>query len=293
MEVAKLIKIIHIPIIQLFLDIFNLSLRRKIKEKMHFIKQKIVLSLFLLILCVTLQAQKAFEAGEILKYKVSYHWGILWLSAGTVEFEVKENILPGYLDFVVTGRTYKQYDPFFKVRETYTSTVFTTTLLPVFSGRDAIEGKYWAKENCHFNQEKGTVHCVISRSTGKNTDSTLVDAQNTFDILSAAYFFRDKDFSAMKKNEVFPLKVIVDGELYSIIVKYLGNETCSSAGKKYDCAKFSLNTIKGTIFTGNDKIHLWVTNDERKIPIRLTSKIQVGEVDVKFVSSSWQTLSRR
>jgi len=253
----------------------------------HFIKPKIVLLISLLTLSITLQAQKAFDVGEILKYKVSYHWGIVWLSAGTAEFEVKKNAHSDYLDFVVTGKTYKQYDPFFKVRETYTSTVSKTTLLPIYSGRDAIEGKYWAKENCHFNQEKGTVHCEITRSTGKNTDSTLVDTQNTYDILSAAYSFRDRDFSAMKKDEQFPLKVIVDGELYIIKVKYLGDEMCAdNSGKKHNCAKFSLNTVEGTIFDGKEKVHLWVTNDDKKIPIRLTSKIQVGEVDVKFVPST-------
>ncbi len=47
-----------------------------------------------------------FDAGEKLVYKLFYNWGDLWLSAGEVEFTVKDlgdeyQILPSYKCFLI------------------------------------------------------------------------------------------------------------------------------------------------------------------------------------------------
>jgi hypothetical protein len=106
-------------------------------------------------------------------------------------------------------------------------------------------------------------------------------------MLSAAYYFREYDFTKMHVNDMYYLNTIVDGALYSIQVRYLGNETTTdNAGKSYSCSKFSVSTIKGNVFNGDERITMWLSRDAAKIPVRVSSKIRIGEINVELMSAA-------
>ena len=71
--------------------------------------------------------EKAFLPGEKLQYQLYYNWGFVWIQAGTAEFKVCLTTChkkPAY-QLMVSGRTQKSFDSFYKVRDTIISYVDT------------------------------------------------------------------------------------------------------------------------------------------------------------------------
>lgn len=213
----------------------------------------------------------AFSIGEQVYYKVSYNWNSLWLNAGEVSFKVNEgffNNAPCY-HMVGYGSTYKSYDMFYKVRDTYESYMDMQTLKPLRFVRNVNEGGYTINQNVIF----------------KHKENQAVSAKGTFpipeciqDVLSAIYFARNIDFAKYKKNDTIPVTLFLDDKIYPVYIRYLGKEIVTTRNGKYNCIKFTPLLIEGTIFKGGEEMKVWVTDDGNKIPVRVESPIIVGSV---------------
>jgi hypothetical protein len=244
------------------------------------------LSILLFLSITRLYAFKSFAEGEVLTYKIYYHLGLVWVPAAQVTLSVVPNVDSKYVTFRAVGATYKRYDLFFKVRESFESTVLKTTLLPVVASRSAIEDSYKAEESYLFDQRAGTVDYKIIRNSGNNTFGSFSETQGYFDILSAAYYIRESDYSKLHINDLISISIIMDGEKYNMAIRFLGYETCKDHNKKpINCAKFSVNTIKGTVFNGDEHIFIWMSLDEAKLPIKVVSKIRVGEINGQLIKT--------
>jgi len=233
-------------------------------------------------------AQKSFAPGEVLTYKAFYHWGVLWLPAANITLRVLPNENPRFLTIRANGISFKRYDLFFKVRENFESTIFKNTLLPVEASRNAIEGSYSAREQYRFNDSTNTIDYNISINEGKTKDSGKIEkADGYFDMLSAAYYMREYDYSKFKINQKIRVHTVINGKVFPIEIQYIGNELCKDGNNKNRmCAKFTASTVPGTVFKGNEKITIWMSFDSAKIPVKVTSKLKIGEVNVELTGAS-------
>ena len=69
-------------------------------------------------------------------------------------------------------------------------------------------------------------------------------------------------------------------------IRYLGKETISTKYGKIRAIKIKPLTIKGTIFEGGEKMTVWISDDENKVPVRVESPIIVGSVRLDMTSFS-------
>ncbi|MTK53951.1 DUF3108 domain-containing protein [Paludibacter sp.] len=249
---------------------------------------KLILLCFFITFANTAFSQKSFAPGEVLTYKAYYHWGVLWLPAASITLKVLPNENPNFLTIKANGISFKRYDLFFKVRENFESTIFKNTLLPIEARRNAVEGSYSAQEHYRFNDSANTIDYNISVNEGKTKNAGKIEkADGYFDMLSAAYYMREYDFSKLKLNQKIRVNTIINGKIYPIEIQYVGNETCKdNNNKSYMCAKFAASTVPGTIFKGNEKISIWMSLDSAKIPVKVTSKLKIGEVNVELTGAS-------
>src|SRR6185369_15837966 len=122
----------------------------------------ILLSCFILTVHQLLMAQapescseqnNAFNPGEKLTYKVVYNWNSLWLNAGEVSFAVSDAVYGSHKAYHVVGfgTTYKSYDWFYRVRDTYESYIDRETMMPLKFIRNVDEGGYLIYNNVTFN----------------------------------------------------------------------------------------------------------------------------------------------
>ena len=212
---------------------------------------------------------KAFNPGEKITYKVVYNWNSLWLNAGEVSFTVHDGVYGSDKIYHVMGEgsSYKSYDWFYKVRDTYESYIDQETMLPVKFIRNVNEGGFTIYNNVTFNHEEG-------KATSTHGEFNI--PRCTQDVLSAVYYARNIDFNKYKVNDTIPIDLFLDDSLFHIYIRYLGKEKLQTKTGDYNCIKFRPLLINGTIFRGGEKMTVWVTDDDNKIPVLVESPIVVG-----------------
>ena len=229
----------------------------------------------------------AFQAGEKIEYELYYNWGLLWIPAGYVTFNVKDR--DEHIEVTAIGSTFPSYDSFYKVRDTFYSLIDKETLLPVKFYRDIEEGKYVMYSEIHFDQTDHKASSMVQKR-GRTRNYEFEYANCMHDLLSILYFFRNMDYTGFDPNHRFPVSLLLDSKVYNLHVRYDGvNARKKIKGMgRYNSLEFSLELIAGHIFNEGDEMKAWVTNDQNKIALMVESPISVGSV--KAVLSDYSGL---
>jgi hypothetical protein len=230
-----------------------------------------------------------FGPGEEVKYHAYYNWGFVWINAGAVTFEVDESEWKGEPAWQLRayGNTYKAYDIFFRVRDSFDVWVDPNTLKPFEFHRRTNEGSYQAHHHYIFDHERRVVNASISKRGNAYRDTVFKWPSCSFDLLSMVYQARNIDFSKYEIDEKIPINLIVDGEVHELYIRYHGRETVKDrSGREFRCLKFSPLLVEGTIFEEGEKMSVWVTDDKSRIPIVVEAKILVGSVKAVFVNAT-------
>lgn len=227
-----------------------------------------------------------FKAGEMASYEIYYHWGLIWMNAGSVTFKVEEEIYKNKKQFHLLGEgsSHKSYDWFFKVRDKFESWADTATLKPTRFIRNTNEADNHIYNDNYFNYNMGKVFSFgyVGNSTKMKKDTTTI-GNCTFDVMSMVYMARCIDFNNCKPDTKMYTSLFLDNKVYNnLYIKYVGKEKIKTVLGTIECIKFTTKLIEGTIFKGGEEMTVWVTNDKNKIPVYIETPIIVGEVQVKL-----------
>jgi hypothetical protein len=223
---------------------------------------------------------KTFKPGEKITYEAYYNWGFIWIHAGDVQFTINQKTYLGknVFSFEATGTSLPKYDWMFKVRDRFGALVDMQTFTPLWAERNTEEGNYKAYENYSF-LPNGKIYSTVKNSSKPLKNDSLKAPSCTFDVLSLVYFCRALNFDSYKPNQKVPLKIVLDDQLYSLYLRYIGKETIKARdGRKFRCFKFSALLVEGTIFKGGEDMVIWVTDDDNRIPVQVEAKILIGSV---------------
>ncbi len=223
---------------------------------------------------------ETYQSEEEVEYKVYYNWRTVWVGAGSVKFSTDMETIGDQkaLHLIADGKTYRRYDWFYKVRDTYESWVDPVTSLPYQFRRDVNEGGYTIFNDYQFDRASLKVNCTNEDFKTSRYEITKDISSCTQDILSAVYYARCIDFTQYSKNDTIPLTIFLDNELYEMYIRYLGKEIVEVGGKTYRCHKIAPKLIEGTIFKGGEGMSVWVTDDANKIPVLVETPIVVGSI---------------
>ncbi|GIV41017.1 MAG: hypothetical protein KatS3mg034_0327 [Vicingaceae bacterium] len=214
-----------------------------------------------------------FQPGEVLEYRL--HYG--FVEAGTARLEVKKydkKIFGREVYHVVgTGRSRGAFDWFFKVRDRYETYLDAQGVFPWYFVRRVNEGGYIINQDYKFYQHKQ----IVDNGEGK-TFQVPVAVQ---DMLSAFYFARTIDFSNAQPGQIYTIEAFVDDELWPLKIKFMGRETVKVDGVKYRCLKFHPVVQQGRIFSSEEDLNVWVTDDDNKVPVLAEAKILVGSIKME------------
>ena len=218
----------------------------------------------------------AFMSGESITFNVFYSVAGIYVNAGTASFNASLESLnnkPVY-HVIGEGRTNSSYDWIFKVRDRYETFFDTTNLQPMKFIRNVDEGGYKKVENVSFNQQTNTA--ITTAGVFKVPNCVQ-------DVLSSIYYARNIDFSKYKVDDKIPFSMFLDNEVYSLYIRYLGKEVISTRYGKFHAIKFKPLLVKGTLFSGGEKMNVWISDDANHIPLRIESPIVVGTVKVDML----------
>lgn len=223
---------------------------------------------------------------ETITYTVGYSLLFLWAEVGEVTFDIKETEYDDKPCYRITGtgKTYPTWDWFFKVRDTYQTWVDPETLQPFAFKRDVYEGGYEIDISYKFDWDNQVAYTTLEKTRKPLTFDTLALPECTYDVLSVVYFARNIDYSRYQPEDTIPVIILLDNEITPVYFRYKEKETIRIPGMgKFNCIKFSVFLVEGTLFKGGEDMNIWVTDDKNRIPLKITSPILVGSVKAKII----------
>lgn len=221
---------------------------------------------------------EAFSPGEKLSYEMVYNWGFIWVNAGRVDFSVKDTLINSkkHYRFKGYGTSYEGWDWFYKVRSTYES-LADDQLNTVWFMRKGQEG---SNRYNHYYTVKGKQAEVSDYHHKRGLQRKTIDISAcALDVMTAIYYCRTLDFQGLAVGQTIPITLYLDGAFYPSHLRYLGKETWTDerSGKSYNCIKFSPLLVEGTVFSAGEKMVVWVSDDERKVPVYVETDLVVGK----------------
>ena len=229
----------------------------------------------------------AFTNGEELSYTVSYNWFIVYTEVGQVKFSVNDESIFGKpsLHLLGEGTTYKAWDLFFKVRDRYESWVNPGTLEPYYFKRHVREGNYKMDLEYVLNDKDTLAYSKYKVNDNPVELDTISITPCVYDIMTILYYARNINFSEFQPGDTIPVSVLLDRQVYNLYFRYKGVERIKIRHVgEFECIKFSVLLVEGTVFHGGEDMLVWVTNDKNRIPVYVESPILVGSIKV-FLNS--------
>jgi len=221
---------------------------------------------------------RPFKKGEFLRFNI--HYGII--DAGEATFSVKDTdvVIAGnkHYSVKVTGRSYRSWDYFFKVRDYYYSYIDSSTMMPTVYSRNVLEGDYKNSESYYFDRKKAEAR---GRSMGADTSVSI--PFNVQDLASMIYFARSFKFYEREVGTKLPINVFFDSEWYECGATLVGYENVKTKLGTFKCMKIVPELVSGRVFKGQRDMVVYVSADKNQIPVRVESEIFIGSIKVDLI----------
>ena len=221
------------------------------------------------------QALKAFQAGEWFQYRI--HYG--FFNASMVDLELVADTLNNTPVFHAKGygKTTGLARLFFKVDDRYESYFGQHDGLPRKFIRDIYEGGYTKDIEIRFDHQVQLAK-VHDKKNKKKSQHPI--KENVQDLISAFYYLRNfYDTRLLDYGKDILLNMFFDQENYPFKLRFLGRETIDTKFGRINCVKLRPLVQSGRVFSEQESVTLWVSDDENKIPVKIRADLRVGSID--------------
>jgi hypothetical protein len=233
----------------------------------------------------------AFRAGEELEYTAFFQWGGIIVDRLVINTKITDDIYrkEDVYNISAVGHTEKVMRSFFSLRDTFQVMMRKKDLLSLYFYERDIERKYNAIKNHYFYPiENGMAVEAIEIKNGETKKSTDVFHDICpIDALGLLYRIRNYDFSNIAVGESTQFSFYrVDGVL-NLSITYVGKEDISLRdGTTYRCLRFHFETSDGTLFSSENPVSIWLTDDKNKIIVHAEAKLKIGYAKLDLVKVS-------
>jgi len=210
----------------------------------------------------------AFKVGERLVYDVKYQF----VKVGEAEISIPEIIdYNGRKCYRAVFRVWSLpfFSVFYKVEDRYESYIDVEGIYPWRFEQHIREGGY----KFDFYAEFDHVNLIAKTSEG-----VFPIPQYAQDVFSAFYYARTQDYSNKKVGERVRLENFYKNRTYPLEIKYLGEQMVKVKAGKFKCVVVEPLIVEGGLFKAKGRFLLWITNDDKKIPVKMTAEIPIGNI---------------
>jgi hypothetical protein len=223
------------------------------------------------------QPNNAFSYGEKLTFSVGYKFitaGYATMQISPKPVEVSDR--PTY-EVRFDVKTTPSFDKIFKVRDRYATYLDADGIFPWRFEQSVREGDYSRDFSANIDQRK---------HVARTTEGAFEVSPFVHDILSAFYFTRTLDLKRMKKGQSFLLKNFYGKKAHDLRIRVLGRERVETKAGTFDCVVIEPLVVEGGLFKNEGRIMVYMTDDDRKMPVKVASKVVIGTIDCELVSYS-------
>jgi hypothetical protein len=219
----------------------------------------------------------AYAVGERLTFAVRY----FDVTAGYATLSVAEQTTQtgqACYHIVAEARTHPFFETFFKVRDRIESFIDARALVPWRYEKHLREGGFSA--DSFFTYDQLGHHLIDDRG------HSVTMAAESQDVLSCFYLFRALPGMQPGDSAVIPVAAD-DKQTYEVLVKVLRREHVQVLAGGFDCVVVQPLLKFQSVFQQKGDVLLWISDDERRLPVKITSKIAIGSINIELQSADW------
>ncbi len=216
---------------------------------------------------------EAFGFGEKLDYKIGYKY----ITAGYGSFEIgKEPLIKmgrKCYDVQFNVKSLKSLEWIYRVKDKYSTALDINSIIPWEFEQHIREGNFKRDFKASFDQVQNTA--IVGKESYKVPE-------NVHDIVSAFYYIRTMDLKNVKKDSIIMLKNFFKDTTHNLGVKILGREKVKVEAGTFKTIVIEPLVVEGGLFKSDGRLIIWLTDDERKIPVKVGTKIVIGFVGAEL-----------
>lgn len=213
-----------------------------------------------------LPGELPFKAGEQLNFNVTVGQSAQVVATASYQVRARAKYFnrDGLL-LALKAQTVAAAAPIFFANDQINSYVDPNTLLPFRTELNLIEGRRRISQILTIDQDRGN-------AVTDNGVSIEIPV-GTHDYVSVLYALRSFNLTPPKRNAV---TILVNNRPLTLAIQALKRETIQLGGQQVPSVQLSLTTDDPQ----PDKyaLRLWVSDDRRRLPLRVTARTEIGEV---------------
>ena len=211
-----------------------------------------------------------FAPGEISEFTIKF--GVI--TAGSATLSVRDTVtVDGTLTYHLQSRAESSrfFSTFFKVDDLVESWWSVRDRVPLAFKQRIREGRYKKDESIRFDYGDSMAY----PSKGK----PMPLGENPQDILSSFYYVRA---SALNPGRELFINSHQAGERNQLMVKVLKKERVEVPAGTFDCIVVEPMLKSAGLFKQEGKLTIWLTDDHRRMPVLMRSKVAVGAIEARL-----------
>ena len=214
----------------------------------------------------------AFTYGERLSFEVSY--GFITAAEAFMTISPSPYVYNGRdtyeVNFEVNSKS--SFDVIYKVRDNYKTFIDANGIFPWRFEQHIRETNFKRDFEATFIQESLKVYTKVNFVEDKNYISPYQYVQ---DLISSFYYARTLDWKNKNTGDVVTVNYFYKDNFYPLNIKFEGRETVDVSAGEFKT--FILHPMLKEGFTNKTSdIFIYLTDDERKVPVKVKMKIVIG-----------------
>jgi hypothetical protein len=205
--------------------------------------------------------------------KLSYELRFGFIKGGEVVYQTQlvnsndRKEIYAFLHGYTTGFAKRLYG----VDDQYESYISNDNFLPSKSFKKLHEKDFRLNEEVTYNHDEGF---AISKRSGKHKVK-----KGICDVSSLMFNLRfSGKLDHLKLYQVIEIPFWDTDQWYMLKLKYTGTEKIETCVGKVDCIRLEPQEIAGRYFNKKNPMNIWVTNDNKKLPVLMELNFSIGSV---------------
>ena len=216
-------------------------------------------------------ANVPFTVGETLTYDVTWSSTLVTGSAVTTVLERTPSLGSNAYRIVAEGKPLPLVERLYHLYYRMETMLDSVTLLPHLSSVYSEEGA--SKRTATTTFERAARIASFGIQSEPTVHVEVPVPQQAQDGLSALYILRTM---ALRAGESFTLPITDDGRVYSMKAAVSGQERIAVPFGQVDAWSVDLTITNEQGLPAAEDAAVWISNDERRLPIRLQANLPVG-----------------
>ncbi len=223
----------------------------------------------------------AFKPGEELLFVIK--WGVV--SAGDATLSLRDlEEMHGRTAYHLVSEAHSNsvVDAFYHVEDRHDIWIDQKALVTLRYEKRIHEGGYHLEQKNVLDQSHGRFYERAYRFDKKiyeNSEGAM--PPNSLDVLGSLYYIRTLPLAV---NTSYTVDVVSNDKVYPLVIKVKRREKIKVPAGRFDCFVVEPQLRSSDVFVSKGKkLEVWMTADERHMPVRMRSEVAIGHVSADLL----------